>query len=103
MNITQKGASLLQKYFRGDCPEIRLLVTGGDGQGFRIELEANQTEWPGDARGDEHGIKWRVDPVSWQFVSTTTLDAGSAADELVLHGVPDIGPSGSTKSLTVTL
>ena len=103
MKITSEGAALIGQHMDGDYPEIRLLVTGGDGHGFRVELELNQTDWPGDQVGEMNGVKWRVDPVSWQFLVNTVLDQGSAPNELLLRDVPDIGPDRPTKDLSILL
>lgn len=102
MRISEPAAIRLRTHASGNPLSIRLVVSGGDGGGFHVGLHVAPESWPGDQTGEEHGMTWRVDPVSWQFLSSTVLHV-SDGGELVLSGVPGIGPGSPTQTLSISL
>jgi len=102
VRISEMAALRLREHASGSSLSVRLLVNGGDGGGFHVGLHVGPENWSGDHTGEDHGIAWRVDPVSWQYLSSTVLDV-SDGEVLVLRGVPGIGPGSPTQDLSISL
>jgi|TARA_R110000824_G_scaffold54557_8_gene150598 iron-sulfur cluster insertion protein len=53
---------------------LRVMVVGGGCSGFTYNLELDNTANPGDQLFEEKGLTIYVDPMSYQYLSGTTLD-----------------------------
>ena len=92
MKITAGAADALRTLFNVNDHVLRLLVVGGGVNGIHVRLFSSSEPMEGDLSGQDAGVKWTVDPVSWQYLSHAVIDSGDGPHELYLGGVPEIGP-----------
>ena len=101
MRIEEAAARVLLDRIGDQAHPVRFLVEGGSIHGIHVRVFPSSEPLPGDKQGRVGDLDWVVDPVSWQYLSNTTVEWDPGLSQLILLGVPEVGPGPGSKKIVL--